>query len=304
MEIIENIQQLHKQILSQIKEIDELPKTLNILKQNTSEVDLLIKFDISYFILSKLSSLVKILFNSQNDLVLISNVVRYSLEALITTRLLIKENDYFLKIYFSNYFNKERKGNSFIKRAQYEITIFEKLETEEKRLLSEIDFDKIKEIKITDIFDKVDVNLEQNTFMFDDDVKNNGYSFQAYLIENKIIKYFKEQIDFVKKSKDEKARELYKCEFINKLYPNINQYTELFNLTKESRPWQKKAIDVNLGHEYETIYELTSSLMHFTAYSFFTVKDIHDEEIRLYLKFISQYLKHIIVNIKAFINVK
>ncbi|OCL89406.1 hypothetical protein [Arcobacter porcinus] len=73
--------------------------------------------------IDKLSQIINELASSNNDLHKHVSTLRYILETLIVSKLLIQEENYFAKIYFSIYKQQENKINQIIKRLKNEIKI-------------------------------------------------------------------------------------------------------------------------------------------------------------------------------------
>ncbi|OCL89408.1 hypothetical protein [Arcobacter porcinus] len=65
---------------------------------------------------------------------------------------------------------------------------------------------------------------------------------------------------------------------------------------------EKKAKLVNLDKEYESNYEMTSSLLHFTSYSLLTPNFAKGDEVKYNIMIINQYIMQIIKNISTFLN--
>jgi len=117
-----------------IKEIKKIENKLEKLQNKKNEIQILekmfgdigeqnIKYKISKHIIDKLTKLINELNKNPNDLHKQVSISRYVLETLIITQLLIKEKDYFLKLYFSIYIHQENKIKNMKERLKREIEV-------------------------------------------------------------------------------------------------------------------------------------------------------------------------------------
>lgn len=84
-----------------LSELDQKLKKYKKILVTSSETQ--IKYHISTVIIEKLLKIIDELSNNTKDLHKHVSTLRYTLETLIITKLLIEERDYFLKMYFSLY---------------------------------------------------------------------------------------------------------------------------------------------------------------------------------------------------------
>jgi len=102
--------------------------------------------------------------------------------------------------------------------------------------------------------------------------KTNGYSFQAYLVEAKIVPPLKKQLAEIKVQREQfKSRAA----------------SLVADIRPENWRWKQMAEKVGRGYEYDYLYSFASKLIHATPFSITSdQKCLEDAEMELFLKFI------------------
>ncbi len=286
--------------LSELKNKLEEHKNLLITSEETN-----IKYNLSTTLIDKLSQMINELSNSYNDLHKHVSTLRYVLETLIVTKLLLVENDYFAKIYFSIYKQQENKIKQVIQRLKNEIQILKNYSEENSKLNAQ------NRLKYTSDFKKI-AEENEKTFQF---LKNKAqneitifmnqleeYGFEALFImleKGTLLEYVNKLNEFEELTL-KKQKQLAKEEWFKRYFGARVQHTQVFKLLKDDRTWEEKAKLVGLDKEYNLNYEMTSSLLHFTSYSLSTLNIAKEDEIKYNYMLINQYIKQITTNISAF----
>lgn len=125
---------------------------------------------------------------------------------------------------------------------------------------------------IDKIRDEVDDEVARKFSIYGEQAKINGYTFQAYLIQNKVLpkiegRLIELQIEL----------EAFKSE----------SPSDVLELIRKRWNWKEEAQKVNLGSEYEYIYSYTSKLIHATPASLTTEQqNLELPEFYIFLKYI------------------
>lgn len=285
-----------EEIQIKLKELENKKKEIQILEMmfdNIGEEN--IKYQISKHIINKLAKLINELNKNPDDLHKQVSTSRYVLETLIITQLLIKEKDYFLKLYFSIYTQQENKIKNMKERLEEEIKVLKEYQVKYKQEIKNNTSDENEKI-----FQKYKNEINRDIRIFTLKLEELGFDGLIYILKNEHLVQYENKLKEIQDKKIEKA-ELLEKEWFKKYFPNeINNLEEVFGLLEDKRIWRKKAKDASLENEYKLNYEITSSLMHFNSYSLFTLKDIKDEEIKYYYLLLNQYLERIINNLNLF----
>lgn len=237
--------------------------------------------------------------------------VRYVLETLIQTELLLKEPCYTFKLYYSICTHQVDKYRKFINRIHEEIGIMESYDNEDKKLI-EIVTARIKNGEDSSLVMK-EYNEEQKQLddkadleftMFTPDYKTNGYGFTAHLLKNKILPDYEQALKDIEESNKKTAKSIVKQERISTLFDFKNQYSRVFKELKDGRSWEQKAEEANLSNEYKVIYDLSSALLHSTSYSYNTTGEYTDADKDIALKMIYKYSKKIYRNVNEYLDLK
>ena len=233
------------------------------------------------------------------------STLRYALETLIITKILIKEPDYFLKMYYSLYKHQENKIKQMITRIENELKILKKysesynLESEKNKQKNSSDIKKLMD-EDEKIFQQYKKLVQGNINIFFDQLEEFGFEGLIPSLEEQTLKLYKDKLNEFENLTLNKAKHLSKEKWFNEYFDVKGQHTKVFKYLKDVRSWREKAETVDLQHEYELNYEVTSSLLHFTSYSLFTSNEISDDEINYNNMILNQYISQITTNISAF----
>lgn len=290
------------------KELQDKIKGLTDLFKSFQEVE---KQNLSNSIIDKLIRIQESVLSDNITLIEAYASVRYVLETLIQTELLLKESSYTFKLYYSICTHQIDKYQKFINRIHEEIKIMESYENEDKKLM-DIVTDRIAKGEDSSLVMKehdeaqkqLDDKADLEFTMFTPDYKTNGYGFTAHLLKNKILLDYKQALKDIEESNKKTAKSIVKQERISTLFDFKNQYSRVFKELKDGRSWEKKAEEANLSNEYKVIYDLSSALLHSTSYSYNTSSDYTDADKDIALKMIFKYSKKINHNINKYLDLK
>lgn len=293
--------------------IEEIKNKLEKLQNKKNEIQNLeakfgnigeenIKYKISKHIIDKLAKLINELNKNPDDLHKQVSTSRYVLETLIITQLLINEKDYFLKLYFSIYIHQENKIKNMKERLEEEIRILEEYQDKyEQEIKDNTSYED------EENFQKYKNEINKDIRIFTLKLEEFGFGFLINTLKNGHLVQYEDKLKEIQDKKLSEVEELLKKEWFKKYFPNeIKNSKEVSGLLEDRneknrfRGWEEKAKASGLENEYKLNYEITSSLMHFTSYSLFTLKDIKDEEIKYYYLLLNQYLERIINNLNLF----
>lgn len=282
----------------------------------TTSEETYIQYDLSITLVDKLIHIIDELLNTKNDLHKLTSTTRYILETLIITKLLLKEENYFVKIYFAIYNQQENKINLIIQRLKYEIEILKKYaqehsaETTQNRLKystqSNDDEQKLQAIKkITEenekSFQQLKKELEKYTTIFVNELENYGFNDLANMLEKDTLQEYEKKLKEIQSLKSEQAKQLSKEQWFKSYFGKRVQHAQIFQkMLKDTRSWQEKAQTVGLEAEYKLNYEMTSTFLHFTSYSLLTSNIASQNEIDYMDRLINQYIEQITSNINIF----
>ena len=291
-----------KDSLDELKGKLEEHKSSLIISEETN-----IKYNLSITLIDKLSHMINELSNSHNDLHKHVSTLRYTLETLIVTKLLIVEDDFFAKIYFSIYKQQENKIKQMIQRLKNEIQILKNYSEEnskldaQNRLKYTLDFKKIaEENEKTFQFLKNKAQSEITIFM--NQLEEYGFEALSVMLEKGTLLEYENKLKEFEELTLKKQKQLAKERWFKQYFGARVQHTQVFKLLTDNRTWKEKAKLVGLDKEYSLNYEMTSSLLHFTSYSLSTPNIAKEDEIKYNYMLINQYIKQITTNISAFSN--
>jgi hypothetical protein len=118
----------------------------------------------------------------------------------------------------------------------------------------------------------IDEDASRKFSLYAEQARRNGYGFQAYLVETKVVPRHTQAVDDIE-------RELRAFEF--QLPGDVR------TLAKQRWNWKEQAEKVGMSEEYEFIYRYTSLLMHATPVSIITdQKNLELDEVRMFLKYV------------------
>ncbi|MCM3252448.1 hypothetical protein [Priestia aryabhattai] len=282
-----------------------------------------IKYEVYKNLVNTVHNLVSTTLNSNDNLISLVSTLRYTLESLIVTKLCILEPTYIYKIYFQTALIHKTRLDSMISRIKKEIKLLEKLDAEEtrlttnswKNLLEKINNSKNilgddKEFSGGRIYEasyelneknilEMDNKASEHITLFFEDVENNGFNFQKYLIENQLLPRYREELRKTEEKIQNTADNLATSEYMKRFFDFNGEPKKVWKALEDRnqrggyRTWNEKATTVGLGDEYEAIYELTSKLLHCVSYSIFTSKFLAEEEVLLIYRQLFQYIKKI-----------
>jgi hypothetical protein len=301
---------MKSEIESLIKKEEEILKTIQDKKLIFQTQQVVEKYNLSISIIKKILGLQKSVLNENANLIEAYSTVRYILETLIQTELLLKESSYTFKLYYSIYSHQIDKYQKYINRIKQEIEIMKVYELKDEllsdKMAKDISLNKDSSIAMDEyhfaqkeLDDKADLEFT----MFTPDYKINGYGFTKHLLETKILPEYEKRFKEIQDSTEQIAKAIVKQERISKLFDFKNQFSRVFKELKDVRSWQKKAEETNLCKEYELVYDLSSAVLHSTSYSFNTIDEYTDSDKDIALKLIYKYSKKINKNIKDYLNI-
>lgn len=123
----------------------------------------------------------------------------------------------------------------------------------------------------------IDAEAARKFSIHAEQAKENGYDYQAYLVEIKAIPQSEGSLSELRVAQEN---------FNANVLPNIKNLTHA-NGKKKRWEWKRMAEIVGLISEYEFIYSFTSKLLHATPASITTdQKNLEPEEVLLFLKYI------------------
>ncbi|MGQ7359188.1 hypothetical protein ACTGW9_04315 [Streptococcus suis] len=268
-----------------------------------------------YNIVDSIISATEFLINGNQTILQIAISVRYILEALITTELLIKEEEYKFILYLAIYPAQIERLNSIVNELKEEVNRLKEWDKKEKTESAKVNLDETNLIeKLKErwaIGDELMIEfseLELNMYSDIEQLMENGFSFNSYLIESKIIPEYREQIQKLEKEKELIGKRFKDDEIIQRLFPDIgSQSSKVFKVIRDkkgsndkTRSWDKKSMDAGLESEYKFVYSYTSNLSHFASYSIKTSNLISVDEEKMLFKRLRIYLKRIVNNLKIF----
>jgi hypothetical protein len=244
---------------------------------------------------------------------LISRVaaVRYTLESLISTRLLLREAGYAYKLYFSIFTHQEIQIQSSIDRINEELKLLDILAKKETagaiRLAKAVSkaeergeaFDSKKFGKrFIRSINRTDKIKNESITIWSHGAEETGYEYQAAGIRKHIVPAYLERQKFIRDLKDRYARQISKDPLFNLFFRVNGQSSKVFKILKDERKWEEKAKITGLEKEYAFIYRYTSSILHFTSYSIWTGHELAPDESSMFSRITYEYLRNIIQCIK------
>ena len=137
--------------------------------------------------------------------------------------------------------------------------------------------------------DSIDQKLKLHLVLYSDDVKYNGYKFQANLIETQALP---QAIEYMNKNKESLLKfDRQWAKTISELNLHLgNQHTHYLKWV-----WQGRAEYVGMHADFDLIYSYTSRLLHATPVSLTTnQKSLEDEEALMFLRYVGAQFNWII----------
>lgn len=128
--------------------------------------------------------------------------------------------------------------------------------------------------------DSVDEKLALNFTIYSDEIKQNGYGFQAHLIQTQALPH---ALDYAKRN----------CDSLAKFDERWS--TTIKDVKTKGWNWKTRAAYVDMTSEYDFIYSYTSRLLHATPASLTTnQKSLEDEEALMFLRYVATQFRWII----------
>lgn len=243
-----------------------------------------------------------------------AHALRYLFEALISTSLLVKEENYKEKLFYSYYIQQINKQELVIEKAEREIKELEEIEIQIKKIQEEY-IPKIagankssqspKDLmeEMTQKEDQLYDKLEKQPTLFTKEAKSNGAGFQAHLVREQNLNIYQENLKKIKEEFHNIVNNLAKDQGFNKRFDVKYQASKVQKVLKDNRNWSNKALEVGLSEEYRFVYNYTSSILHFTSYSFFTRNDVPAGESNVISRLALKYISNILSNLYSFMQI-
>jgi hypothetical protein len=131
-----------------------------------------------------------------------------------------------------------------------------------------------------DVTEEVDQEAKRRFTMYGQQAHINGYDFQAYLVETKVLPQVSKSIAELEQEQSVFERDA----------PH-----EIKSLIPKRWNWRDQAKLVDMRNEYDFIYSYTSRLLHATPASLTTnQKNLEPDEVKLFLNYIHVRLVDII----------
>ena len=267
-------------------------------------------FFISKSILEKILFLKKQIIDKPDNFLLNFSTLRFMLETLIHSKLLLMEREYIYFLFYSIYDEQITKTENFISRLKYEIDLIEKYNQEEKSVKSKIKltkksseeqirahFESIKEIE-----KEIDARAEKELTIFWGDFEFMGYFAQKHFMENEFMEKYMQQLDHLRNLKNEKAKDLFQNEKVKAIFKFKDENDVFIKLKEKRRTWKGKAELTGYLEEYKLVYEITSATLHSSSYSIITTPETNEQEQIFALQLIKKYSNVISDNIFKFLD--
>ncbi|MDY6331044.1 MAG: hypothetical protein SPL52_06030 [Fibrobacter sp.] len=219
-------------------------------------------------------------------------VTRYNLEALIDIKLCSLNEGFTLAMEF----NQKQVFIDLYKvqllQYQREVSVMKDYQKKEENIIGEITRECIenknlevmqmnKDEKIASLDESF---LDEAIYFTDKEVFYDGYGFMAYHIENKIIPQIEKKIEQLETEQielAEKAKNDLLYQFLFDLTPEMESSEVSSKVEFDIKKWNKKAEKAGLIDEYEFIYRYTSCIIHCVGLSFFSKKEVDDNDIKI-----------------------
>jgi hypothetical protein len=117
----------------------------------------------------------------------------------------------------------------------------------------------------------IDLRARRPFSLYHNKAKRNGYGFQAYLIETKILPKVRSEIAVAEAEMNE---------LLAKTQPKVQKRGKGWR-------WKERASAIGMGDQHDFVYAYTSRLLHATPSSLTTnQKNLEPDEFRMFLDFI------------------
>ena len=308
-------QNIHNGVLTCMSENERLWKVVEQMHEFKSELELSIKGDekininkdITIKLINKLTSLFEKSQFEDGDLVRNISSLRYAFEALVQTRLLLKEPKYPYQLYLAIHKVQEKQIENAISRLEKEISLYEDLEKEDSAKGIELGMKFAEQYSLSNDADvksfgnelykqmeQIDNSLKSHITVWSENIETNGYGFHASILKNKILPQYQKEKEELNKLSVKREKEMANDGYFNLFFETNGQSTKVFKVVNDNRSWSQKASDAGLQDEYNFIYSYTSALIHCTSYSFMTANNLSDDETDMIYKLAEQYINKIL----------
>lgn len=215
-------------------------------------------------------------------------VTRYIFELNLWLELIQDDPNYALVYQRRLIDTQKRHYESSLKQFEREVALLREFGEKDRRSMNKAG-EKISRISnpspedVSAIFtrarDDTDAKAARSFSVYSDQARENGYNYQAYLVETQAIPKAKQSIQQLQEELDVFDRE------------SSARVAGLLQCSK----WDKMAEKVNMTAEYEYIYSQTSKLLHCTPSSMTTSqKNLETEEAVVFLRYIYTKIRDII----------
>ena len=269
-------------------------------------------------IVESIISATEFLINSSQSILQNAISIRYILEALITTELLNREEEYKFILNLAFYPAQIARLNSIIDELKEEIKRLDKwTKRSDDRFVDMVT--KFSENRSEGIIrdyreyeESLAIQFEKEEFNIYSDIETFQYplpfEIRSIQISTQVIPEYEQRVIELERKRDLIADEIRKEPIIQRLFPNIKyQKSKVFKEIVDkkgtnggTRSWDRKAADAELSNEYKFMYTYTSNLSHFASYSIKTSALVSFDEEKMLLKRLNLYLEKIIKNLKIF----
>lgn len=229
--------------------------------------------------------------------------LRYILEALISSELLCKEDDYYEKVYYGIARHQIEKYELLLSMARNDIELINTYKTKEDQLsLKDISSERNAKA-IMQAKDDLYENLDEEFSMFLDSTDYFGLDHQAEYITSEVIPIIEKKItDLMEQSKVVQKELASNLEF-NRKFKIKGQATKVSKILSDNRKWKQKAIDAGLYDEYSFVYNYTSSILHCMSFSFLTNTEIEEPELMTFRSLSNKFMNRLFKNLFTFCSV-
>lgn len=223
-------------------------------------------------------------------------LTRYLFELTVWIRLIAKDRRYGLVYYYQHLETMEsyyKDQIEHLKREAELLKTFDQMESEQlelnlKPVMAEPDSHKqLAEARAFPgrVMSAIDAEAAKNFLVFADDAQKNGFGFQAYLIETKMIQAALGAVNRLEAGKLDFSRD-------------VPQSTR--DLIPKKWDWRRMAGEVGMMEQYDFIYRYTSKLLHATPVSITTDRpNLELFEVRTFLRYILVTLREVIQIVDA-----
>jgi hypothetical protein len=215
-------------------------------------------------------------------------LVRYFYEQLIVLKELENDKKMYYKISYGLFIHQIDKTNKTIKRLEYEIgklREFAKSENLEKEQGNNAEIDKF--------IENLHIEEMKNYHLFTEGVKKFGFEKLATLIETSILQNERGTLKSLEEEKNIFEEKLINDKDSNSLLELNKQKSKIKKVLCGNPNWETRANLVGLKDEHGLIYDFTSALCHFSAYSHQTYFQTNENEYLFYYKILCKTMEQI-----------